>query len=61
MDRDRRRRTSVDNRIESGAIMDGAIVYLSDSLDKRSRVKGTWWQIKRPSSIWKQVTEEDNG
>ena len=61
MDRDRRRRTSVDNRIEGGAIMDGATVYLSDLLDKRSRVKGTRWQIKRPSGIWKQVTGEDDG
>ena len=61
MDRDRRRRMLVDNRIKSGVIMDGAITYLSDSLDKCSRVKGTWWQIKRPSGIWKQVTGEDNG
>ena len=61
MDRDRRRRTSVDNRIESGAMMDGAIAYLSDSLDKRSRVKGMRWQIERPSGIWKQVTGEDDG
>ena len=61
MDRDRRRRTSVDNRIKSGVIMDGGIAYLSDSLHKCSRVKGMWWQIKRPSSIWEQVTGEDDG
>ena len=61
MDRDRRRRTSVDNRIKNGAIMDGVITYLSDLLDKCSGVKGMQWQIERPSGIWKQVTEEDDG
>ena len=61
MDRDRRRRMSVDNRIKSGVMMDGVIAYLSDSLDKCSRAKGTQWQIERPSGIWKQVTGEDDG